>query len=619
MQIIRHLMKFLEWVSLPIRLNASFFFFMYVLGIVCAYATLPTTKDAHVYENLYLELFLDLYVVCLFLALLPKTIRKWVRRLLCVVLYAVAIIDVYCFVKFDSTLTPTMLLLVGETNTHEAKEFLQTHLTADVFLGPIGCILLVMAIHALFSRIYKLFRTSCISRSSITSRISNLFESSFASSLLGLASLVLLVWSTITSTHNKTATWQLMTGNNIGEVEHALTAKDHAQLYTPISRLAFSMYANSLASKQINQLIEGIDKVQVDSCTFRSPNIIFIIGESLGPHHSQQYGYMMPTTPRQIAREKTGYLTKFSDVVATWNLTSFVFKSIFSMHVVGQAGEWCDYPLFPELFRKAGYQVTFLTNQFLPKAKEAVYDFSGGFFLNDPRLSQAQFDLRNEQVFPLDEGLLTEYDKMHEARQINVTDSSRNLIIFHLMGQHVAYQLRYPQNQKPFKAQDYRELRPDLTGNKRKVLADYDNAVHYNDSIVDQIMARFDQEDAIVIYMPDHGEECFEGKRGFICRNHAMKIDYDMARFEFAIPFWIWCSPKYVANHPEVFNQVIEAKDRRLMTDALAHTLLYLAGIYSPDYHAEYDVLSSKYNENRPRILKGSTDYDSLKKNIHHP
>jgi heptose-I-phosphate ethanolaminephosphotransferase len=253
----------------------------------------------------------------------------------------------------------------------------------------------------------------------------------------------------------------------------------------------------------------------------------------------------------------------------------------------------------------------------LPKAKEAVYDFSGGFFLNNPSLSEAQFDLRNEKLHPLDEGLLEDYDNMLKNKQISLSDSSRNLIIFHLMGQHVSYQLRYPKNQKKFQAFDYRDKRPELTGNKRKVLADYDNAVLYNDSIVDQIMARFEHEDAIVIYMPDHGEECFEGKRGFICRNHAMKIDYDMARFEFAIPFWIWCSPSYVQRRPEIQESIQQAKDRKLMIDALAHTLLYLAGISAPDYHAEYDVLSPNYNENRPRILKGTTDYNQLMKNHH--
>ena len=45
--------------------------------------------------------------------------------MLYVVFYAVALTDVYCFVKFDSTLTPTMLLLVGETDEREAGEALR--------------------------------------------------------------------------------------------------------------------------------------------------------------------------------------------------------------------------------------------------------------------------------------------------------------------------------------------------------------------------------------------------------------------------------------------------------------------------------------------------------------
>ena len=46
------------------------------------------------------------------------------------------------------------------------------------------------------------------------------------------------------------------------------------------------------------------------------------------------------------------------------------------------------------------------------------------------------------------------------------------------------------------------------------------------------------------------------------------------------------------------------------MTDALPHMLLYLAGIHTKDYHAEYNILSPQYNEMRPRILKNTTDYD---------
>ena len=49
------------------------------------------------------------------------------------------------------------------------------------------------------------------------------------------------------------------------------------------------------------------------------------------------------------------------------------------------------------------------------------------------------------------------------------------------------------------------------------------------------------------------------------------------------------------------------------MTDALPHLLLYLAGIETPTYKEEYNILSPIYNEMRPRILKNSADYDQLR------
>ena len=35
---------------------------------------------------------------------------------------------------------------------------------------------------------------------------------------------------------------------------------------------------------------------------------------------------------------------------------------------------------------------------------------------------------------------------------------------------------------------------------------------------------------------------------GFICRNHSAEIDWPLAHYEFEIPFWIYCSPKYIRN-----------------------------------------------------------------------
>ena len=604
MKFIKYAVSLLNKAYQPIKDNVSFFFFMYLIGILVSYAELPTNNpDAAVYSNLWLELFLDLYVICIILTLFPLKIRRWIRAFLYIIAYCTSLTDLFCWVKFQSTLNPSMLLLVGETDEREASEFFSSYFTSDLIFSSVGLLLLVMLIHILTTFLKKVKLPPAISyKVTVAKQIIN-----HSHHILGGVCLVLLGWAIESSAHNKKEMVQMFSLDTIGSVEHELTTSDCAQFYLPVYRLAFSIFSNELASQQVDRLIEAKDKMSVDSCSFKSPNIVLIIGESYGKLHSQQYGYFMPTTPRQIKREKSGLLVPFSDVVAPWNLTSFVFKNVFSLHVVGEKGEWCDYPLFPSLFRKAGYHVTFITNQFLPKAKQAVYDFSGGFFLNHPELSEAMFDSRNQQLYRFDRGLLDDYDKNQQQH-----NTDHNLIIFHLLGQHVKYNQRFPSDRRHFKAEDYEKKRADLDGKQRNVLADYDNAILYNDSIVDAIISRFEDKEAIIIYMPDHGEECYEGNRGFICRNHSAAIDYDLAHYEFEIPFWIFCSYKYAAKHPNIYKEIIGAKNRRFMTDALPHMLLYLAGIHTKDYHAEYNILSPQYNEMRPRILKNTTDYDKL-------
>ncbi len=589
----------------PIRGNAAFFVFMYVLGIVCTYAVVPDKRGYHAWPLAPYELFFDVSILCVVLWLLPHKISLWAKRVIYFLFYLLVVVDVYCFVKFDTTITPTMLLLVGETDSREATEFLESYLTPDVVFSRLGWVLLVMVVHIIWAQVWR-NRKKCLEWIKVKCNfdLKNAVRWHLAEPWLGLIMLVLFVVSAANCIADKAAFLRLMSYDNIGEVEHELTKKEKAQLYLPGYRLMFSIYANELTAKQVNKLVENIDKAKVDSCSFRSRNIVLIIGESYNRHHAGLYGYDKNTTPRQARRAQKGELIPFSDVVAPWNLTSFVFKYLFSLYTVGDKGEWCDYPLFPELFRKAGYHVTFLTNQFLPQAKEAVYDFSGGFFLNNPLLSSAMFDTRNTRLYRYDAGLLADYDRLRNQNRDN------NLIIFHLKGQHVDYRTRFPLDRRHFNPEDYD--RPDLKEKELRVLADYDNAILYNDSIVDQIIKRFEDEDAIVVYVPDHGEECYEGDVHFYGRMHSTEITARLAREEFDIPFWIWCSHKYMVGHPSLFNDIVKSKNRRYMTDALPHLLLYLAGIQTPYYRSDLNVIGDEYNENRPRILKNTTDYDKL-------
>ncbi len=614
-------MRFVRRISqlfmLPLLKNGVFFFAMYALGILCAYLTLPDNKGQDVYDNLWLELFLDVYFACAVLTAIPAKVRRWVRLALYVVLYGVALTDVFCFWKFGSVISPSMLMLVGETDSREAGEFLSTYLSLDVLSSPVAWIMLLFILHSLVDLRKPLCRLLKVDYAKLQARFHFGFLRFFHRYMLypecGMLVLALLAWSVVTSWGNKRGMARLMTADTIGSIEHILTEPDHGEFYLPIYRLAFSVYSNHLASQQVDKCVAASKRVVVDSCSFRSPTIVLIIGESYSKAHCQLYGYPQKDTPRQRRLERGGWLTKFNDVVSCWNLTSFVFKNVLSMHVVGEKGEWCDYPLFPELFRKAGYQVTFLTNQFLLAAGQAVYDFSGGFFLNDPVLSKTQFDLRNTSLHRFDEGLLSDYDNFLNEGKINL--KGNNLIIFHLIGQHVSYNTRYPKDRAKWHADDYKELRPDIAGDhyRRRMIAAYDNACLYNDSIVTQIVKRFEDKDAIVVYMPDHGEEIFEPGRDIICRNHSATVDWPLAHYEFEVPFWIWCSRKYAHREPEVFKAIKDAKNRRFMTDALPHMMVWLAGISSKDYNDKYNLLSPNYDESRPRVLKNSVDYDKLR------
>lgn len=107
--------------------------------------------------------------------------------------------------------------------------------------------LLLILVHIALFYIHKIFLSHVRLRKEIVD---------VARPVLGFFALMVIVLAVWLGWSNKVATHKLMTGSNIGEVEHILTDAHHAVLYTPVHRLAFSLYANSLAAKQIEVLFE---------------------------------------------------------------------------------------------------------------------------------------------------------------------------------------------------------------------------------------------------------------------------------------------------------------------------------------------------------------------------
>lgn len=588
------------------------FFFFYILGLISSIITVPNVKGAHMYVNTFEELFLDIYAISAIVCLIPSflkikkvmiPLRAIMKGIVYLFVYPLYIADTFCWVKFGTTINPSIILLMGETNSKEASEFFSSYVTPDVILSEVGLMVLIMLIHigiAVFMH-YKPIRKKV--------EVKRLYKVIVDILVVGL-----IAYCAYISYDNKQKYSIIMQRETIGEVEHDLACHPHVELYQPYTRLPFAIRGNVLVARQLKRLEANVGNVKIDSCSFKSPEIVLIIGESCNKRHFQLYGYEKENNPNQVRMEKEGDLVKMDDVIAPWNLTSYVFKHLMTTYCVGDEKEWCDYPLFCELFKKAGYNVIFLTNQFETAAKQPVFDFSGGFFINNDKLSKAQFDYRNRNLHIFDDGLLHDYvDAQAPENNQGYAKAKGRLTIFHLMGQHVNYRVRCPNSKKIFRAEDYND-QEDLMPKSRRLMSDYDNATWYNDSVVNQIVERFKDKEAIIIYFSDHGEEVFgPGARHFFGRMHKADVTKRLADEEFRIPMWFYTTKKYQAIHPDVVYNINKVKGEKYMTDAMSHMLLGLAGIHCPYYNAKYDLLSPNYNANRKRIIKRTVDYDSLK------
>lgn len=591
------LLRVLGALSRPLRKSAVFFGFMYLLFVLGWYAE----PGVAVSPLRHAELYVDLLAVSLLLGLLPRRLRRVLRWVLAVFFFVVTLADCFVYRRFDSTLTPTMLQLVLETEPREATEFVSAYVCNRQSAALLTLFLALALVYALAERYsFRLRRWLC-ARPLFRRRFPTLLLKALFSLAVwaGLGAALAVVWE------EKRHTLELLSQESTNEMERLYNKGYSNGLYNPAYRFYFSLYANVLTWNQIDRLKQQVARTDVDSCSFRSPNIVLVIGESYNKKHSSLYGYAMPTTPRQCGRAARGELIVFTNVVTPWNLTSQAFKNAFSLYSCGLPGDWCDHTLFPAVFRRAGYRVTFLTNQFVQSPGENAFDFSGGYFLNDNELSLRQFDVRNTEKHAYDEGLLADYDSLCRPADA----AQHNLVIFHLMGQHVGYENRYPADRRVFEPGDYD--RPDMNEAQLRQLADYDNATFYNDSVVEAILTRFDREEAVVIYMPDHGEEVFDGIRHF-GRLHSSALRPRMVENEFEIPFWIWCSPLYRQRHPGLVRQIEGAADRPFMTDDLPHLLFYLAGISCPGYDETRALVAPAFNAQRKRLLKGVRDYDRL-------
>lgn len=188
------------------------------------------------------------------------------------------------------------------------------------------------------------------------------------------------------------------------------------------------------------------------------------------------------------------------------------------------------------------------------------------------------------------------------------------MVVFHLYGQHVSANARYP-NTSPwlyFTADSIR--RKDLARESREEVSHYDNATRYNDAVVDSIFSLFSEEEAVCVYISDHGDEVND-YRLHLGRSHERPLTANQVKYQFEIPMMIWFSDSYRERHPEVVSRLRERVDTPYMVDDMPHLLFDLAGIASPHFNRNYSLLDEDYDVRSKRnLVLSSQTYEEVTK-----
>lgn len=341
------------------------------------------------------------------------------------------------------------------------------------------------------------------------------------------------------------------------------------------------------------------------------PKIVLIIGESTQRNYMNLYGYPLENTPNLNALAKSQNLFVFGDVISPAADTATVLKKVlsFSNYENSHERKWYQNMNLIDAMKLLGYHTYWLSNQeavsmhnsFDILAKRADTLRYGRLMESSPRALQ-------------DEILLKIYDDLAKSK----IDSKEKFIIFHLQGTHYIYKWRYSDEFGFFSAQDLRDKGLDrfyagekkggqISESQAKIRAHYLNAIAYNDFVVSEIIKRFRDEEAIIFYLSDHGDEVYD-RRDF--SGHGPS---EFSRFVLEIPFMIYMSDRFKSSYPHIVERVKKAQNLAFMSDDFMHAMFDLLDIFCADSKKEASPFSKEYNAKRARIIHigdKAIDYD---------
>ena len=533
----------------------------------------------------WMLIFLHAYLVASIVTLLKS---KTVKFLIYIAIYLLFFIEIVLEELYGMSISPNVLVLVVETNARESKEFM-----GSMLLEPSLWRIPIYLIFALTITLYLENNRQRFNNFIKGTKIAKFFVSSAAVLLLGGCAFSYCYYQLFRCTEM----------NEVDEWYSHMSNPDDI-----VTKLILSLYDVKLGNKEMEKTIETAEHVKTSQQIMSQDSIkvVLVIGESFIREHASIYGYALNTTPFLLEEERKGRLFVFNNMISPFNQTTGVIRNLISCNSIGDGEYWSSKPPLTAVFKKSGYHVSMYDNQ-KDYGLNALFSYSLNTYLYHPRMVEACYNVLNDSTFEYDGQLIDYYSRMSS------NNYSKQLILFHLLGQHLGCEYRYPKEFSYFTI-DSTSFRRELwlTDRMRQEIVHYDNATRYNDFVLKKIIGHFFNDNCVVVYLSDHGEEVYDYRDNLGRDDWSVGDDPKQTiRWQYMVPFVVWCSDKYKENYPDIVAQLESSTARPAMLDNVCQILFHLSGLKTPYYKDSRNLLSPDYHCPK-RIINGTINGDSI-------
>lgn len=321
----------------------------------------------------------------------------------------------------------------------------------------------------------------------------------------------------------------------------------------------------------------------VDAHAGKPATLVLVIGESTNRQRLSLYGYSRPTTPN--LGKLRGELQVFDNVVTPRPYTIEALQQVLTFADQENPDLYLTTPSLVSVMKQAGYKTYWITNQqTITKRNTMLTTFSKQadeqFYLNNNRDQNAR---------QYDDSVFEPFAKML------ADDAPRKFVVVHLLGTHMRYQYRYPEEFERFT--DRTGVPNSVTDDQLPTYNSYDNAVLFNDYVVSSLIERFRATDpnGFLLYLADHGEAVFDAPDPEVLGRNEDAPTSPM----YTVPFILWNSPKWQAQQPRDFSSMLS---RPYSSSHFIHTWADLAGLRFDEFDPSKSLVSAKFRQ-RPLLI----------------